>query len=149
MKKRFDNTKQLSRRFGKKQIKQQLIDSLGFNKKIDKEDLNMLADKVNDCQEVLNIIKECEDIIKTNRKNIICFSYQQGKFFKKFKENRKFKNLAEQFKITKGTTIFKKNIVKLINKYLKMMASSITLNFSKSYYKDIKNICKESHKFFR
>ena len=108
MKKRSDNTKQLSRRFGKKQIKQQLIDSLGFNKKIDKEDLNMLADKVNDCQEVLNIIKECEDIIKTNRKNIIRFSYQQGKFFKKFKENRKFKNLAEQFKITKGTTIFKK-----------------------------------------
>ena len=110
----------------------------------------MHADRVNGCQEALNIIKECEDIIIiTNRKNIICFAYQQGKVLKKFKENRKFKNLAEQFKITKGTTIFKKNIVKLINKYLKMMASSITLNFSKSYYKDTKNICKESHKFFR
>ena len=66
----------------------------------------MLADKVNDCQDVLNIIKECEDIIKINRKSIICFSYQQGKVFKNFKENGKFKNLPEQFKITKGTTIF-------------------------------------------
>ena len=36
----------------------------------------MRADRVKDCQEALNIIKECEDIIKTNRKNIICFAYQ-------------------------------------------------------------------------
>ena len=50
----------------------------------------MSADRVKDCQEALNIIKECEDIIKGNRKNIICFTYQQGKVFKKFKENRKF-----------------------------------------------------------
>ena len=36
----------------------------------------MRADRVKDCQGALNIIKECEDIIKTNRKNIICFAYQ-------------------------------------------------------------------------
>ena len=103
----------------------------------------MHADRVNGCQEALNIIKECEDIIIiTNRKNIICFAYQQGKVFKKFKENRKFKNLAEQFKITKGIIIFKINIVKLIDKYSKMMTSSITLNFLQSYYKDIENICR-------
>ena len=58
-----------------------------------------------------------------------------GLSFLKIKDNRKFRNLAEQFKITKGTTIFKINIAKLINKYLKMMTSSITLNFLKSYYK--------------
>ena len=87
MKKHSDNTKQLSRRLGKEQIKQQLIDSLGFNENIDKEEIIMCGDRVKDCQEVLNI-KECEDIIKTNGKNIICFAYQQGKVFKKFKEER-------------------------------------------------------------
>ena len=35
----------------------------------------MHASKVNDCQEALNNTKEFEDIIKTNRKNIICFAY--------------------------------------------------------------------------
>ena len=103
------------RRIGEEQIKQQLIDSLGFNENIDKEELNMRADRVNDCQEALNIMRECEDIIKTNRKKL----YQQGKVLRKFKENRKFKNLAEKFKITKGTIIFKINIVKLIYKISK------------------------------
>ena len=72
----------------------------------------MHSDRVKDCQEVLNIIKGYEDIIKKNKKNIICFAYQQGKVFKKFKENRKFKNLAGQLKITKSTIIFKINIDK-------------------------------------
>ena len=41
-----------------------------------------------------------------------------------------------------GTITFKVNIVNLVDKYSKMMTPSITLNFLKSYYKDIKNICK-------
>ena len=92
-------------------------------------------------EEAVNIIKEFEDIIKTNKKSIISFSYQQGKVFRKCKEYRKFKSLVERFKITKGTFIFKINIVKLADKYPKMMISSITLNFLKSNYKDIKKIC--------
>ena len=72
----------------------------------------MCADRVKDCQEALNIIKEYNDIIKKNKRNIICFAYQQGKVFKKFKENRKFKNLAGQLKITKSTIIFEINIDK-------------------------------------
>ena len=61
-------------------------------------------------------MKEYEDIIKTNKKNIIFFVYQQDEVFRKFKENRKLKNLVERFKITKGTIIYKINIVKLIDK---------------------------------
>ena len=45
MKKRPEGIKQLSRRLGKEQIKQQLIDWLGYNKNIDKEDLRMRADR--------------------------------------------------------------------------------------------------------
>ena len=36
------------------------------------------------------------------------------------------------------------NIVELENKHPKMLKSSITLNFLKSYYKDIKNVCDEN-----
>ena len=41
----------------------------------------MLADRVKDCQQTLEIMKECDDIIKIKKKNIICFAYQQGKIF--------------------------------------------------------------------
>ena len=79
-----------------------------------------------DCQEALKIIKESENIIKTNKKNIIRFAYKQGK--------TKFKKLVG---INKSTIIFKINIVKLADQYPKMLTSSVTLNFSKSYHKDI------------
>ena len=49
-------------------------------------------------EKTVNIIKEYEDIIKTNNKNIISFAYQQGKVFRKFKENRKLKVLFNNLK---------------------------------------------------
>ena len=48
-----------------------------------------------DYEEAMNIIKEYQDIIKINKKNIIFFAYQQGKVFRRFKENGNFKNLLE------------------------------------------------------
>ena len=51
-----------------------------------------------DYQEAMDIIKEYEDIIETNKKNIICFAYQQGKVFRNFKENRKFRQLLNNLK---------------------------------------------------
>ena len=51
-----------------------------------------------------------------NKKKIICFAYEQGGIFKKSKEDTKFKNLVEQFRINKSTIIFKINIVKLVDK---------------------------------
>ena len=55
----------------------------------------------------MKIIKKWENIIKTNKKKIISFAYEQGKSFKKIKEDKEFKNLVEQFRINKGTIIFK------------------------------------------
>ena len=117
-----------------------MLDSLVYNVNINTEDLNERENRVEDYKEAMNIIKKTEDVIKTNRKNTIFFAYQQGKDYRKFKENRKFKCLVEWLKMTKGTVIFKINIVKLVDKYPKMMTSSVTLNFLKRYYKDIKNI---------
>ena len=46
--------------------------------------------------------------------------------------------------MTKGTIIFKIIPFKVVDKYPKIMTLSVTLNFLKGYYKDIKNICKEN-----
>ena len=43
----------------------------------------------------------------------------------------------------------KKNIIQLVGKYPKMMKASVTLNFLKIYYKDIKNVCKENEEDFK
>ena len=120
-----------------------MLDSF-VHDEINKEELSARADNVKNCQEVVKIIKECENIIKKNKKNIIRFACEQGKILKKFKENAKFKDLVKQFGINKSTIIFKINIVKLADKYPKMLTSSVTLNFLKSYHKDIKSICKEN-----
>ena len=52
------------------------------------KDLKERANRVEGYDEAMNIIKEYEDTIKTNKKYIISFAYQQGKVFRKFKENR-------------------------------------------------------------
>ena len=72
-----------------------MIDSLVYNVNINTEDLNERENRVEDYKEAMNIIKKTEDVIKTNRKNTIFFAYQQGKDYRKFKENRKFKCLVE------------------------------------------------------
>ena len=86
---------------------------------INKEDLSAIVDAIENYQEAMEIIKECENIIKMNKKKIIGFAYEQVKIFKKFKEDTNFKNLVEQFGISKSTIIFKINIVKLVDKYKK------------------------------
>ena len=122
LKKDSDGIKQSSR-LSKEKVKKRLIDSVDNNANINTEELNKCADRVKGYEEATNIIKEYREIIKTNKNNIVFIAYQQGK------ENRKFKSLVEQFKITKVTIIFKNNFVKLVEKYPKMMTSSVTLNF--------------------
>ena len=61
----------------------------------------------------------------------------------KIKDKKKFIKLVNELKVHKNTIIFKINIFKLINKRPKLM-SSVTLDFLKNYYKDIKQICNEN-----
>ena len=127
--KKHSNAVKQSRRLNKEQIKKWLLDSLVYNGHINKDDLSARVDTIKDRQEGIKIVKECENIIKTNKKKIISFAYEQRKIFKKFKEDIKFKNLVEQFRINKRTIIFKINIVKSVDKYSKMLISSVTLSF--------------------
>ena len=75
------STKQSSRRLSKEDIKKRIMESLLYNESINTEDLNERAYKAESYEEVMVIIKEYEDTIKTNKKNLIFFAYQEGKRF--------------------------------------------------------------------
>ena len=121
-----------------------MIDSL-FDKDIIKTGkLNEKADKVENPEDATAIIKQYEDIIRTKKNNIISIAYHQGKVFKRFKDKEKFIKLVNEFKVHNSTTIFKINIVKLIDNHPILMKSSVTLGFLKNYYKDIIQICNEN-----
>ena len=92
------------------------------------------------------VIKEYEHIIWTKKKGIISIAYHEGKVFKRCKDKEKFIKLVNVFKVHKSTIVFKTNIFKLIEKYPKLMKSSIGLGFSKNYCKDI-IICEKNSKF--
>ena len=109
------------------------MDSLVYNENIDRESLNEQTNIVEIYEEAMDIPKEYEAVIKTNKKDLILFKCQQDKVFWKFRENRKIKSLVEQIKITNCVIIFKMNIVELVDKYPKVMTSSVALNFLKSY----------------
>ena len=79
-----------SDRLSKKEIKKQLIDSLVYNENINTADLNKREDRVKDYEDAMNIIKEYEDIIKANKRNIKFSAYQEVKFLESL---RKIENL--------------------------------------------------------
>ena len=82
------------------------------------------------------------------KKGIINIAFHQGKVFKTFKDKEKFISLVNKLGIHKTTIIFKINVFKLIDKYPKLLKSSIGLGFLKNYYKDIEEICMENAKEF-
>ena len=61
------------------------MDSLAYNENINTDDLNKRVNRVDSYEEVMDIIKKHEDIIETNKKNVIFVEYQQGKVFRKVK----------------------------------------------------------------
>ena len=79
--KKYPNVVKQSKRLKKEQIKKQLLDSFVYNENITKEDLSAWVDTVEDYEEAMKIIEEYENIIKTSKKNIILFAYEQGKIF--------------------------------------------------------------------
>ena len=79
---------------------------------------------------------------------MIVVAFYQGKIFKHSKEKEKFQQMVGKLKIHKNTIVFKINVFKLIEKYPKLMKSSVTLTFLKNYFKDIKQTCKENSREF-
>ena len=111
-------------------------------------DLNKEAEKIQDLEQEVQIIKQYQDIIKTKNKGNINVAYHQGQVFNRFKEKEKFAKLVSELGIHKTTIIFRINVFKLCKKHPKLLKSPIGLGFFKNYHKDIKAICEEYEKDF-
>ena len=103
------------------EIKKQLLESIVINEVVESEELNREAEEVQDPEEAAMVIQKYERIIKTKKKEMISITYHQGKVFKKFKDKEKFITLVSQLGIHKNTIIFKINVFKLCERYLKLL----------------------------
>ena len=137
-----------AKRPSKEKMKKQLLESMIIGKVLKSEDLNKEAEETQEPEEAAEVIKRYEDIIKTKKTGIITITYHQGKVFKRFKEKEKFVKLVNELGIHKNTIIFKINVFKFCEKYPKLQRSSLGLGLFKSYYKDVKAVCKENEKDF-
>ena len=74
---------------------------------IEDDNLKKKAGEVQEPEKAAEVIKEFENTIKNNKKDIILVAYYQRKIFKKFKDKEKFITLVNKLKIHK-TTIYLK-----------------------------------------
>ena len=104
------------------------------------------SNKPDKFKDAVAIIKAYKEIIRTQKKKIVCIVYTKRYLFFiiRFKENESFVKIINDFRVRKSTMIFKVNIVKLGDKYQRMKNSLLFLSFIKSYFKTIKEICKEN-----
>ena len=133
------------KRLKKDEIKEQSLNSITDIEKVDTEELNEPADKVENFEDIVIIVKEYEDIIRTKKKTL-CIAYHQGKVFRRFTEKEKFLKLVKEFKVHYAMMMmtFKINIVKLIKEHSKLIKSSATSSFLKIYFVDIQEMCEEN-----
>ena len=132
------------KRLSKEEIKKQLLESMIIDENLEFDDLNKEAEEIQDPEKAAEIIKWYEEIIKTKKKEIINVACHQGNVFKRFKEKEKFAKLVSKLGIHRTTSIFTINVLKLCEKYPKLLKSSIGLGFFKNYHKYIKAICEEN-----
>ena len=126
-----------------------MLESITINNAVEIEKLNKRAERVEKPEDAAVIIKKYEQILCVKRNGNISIAFHQGKIFKQFKEKEKFQEMVGKLNIHKSTIIFKVNVFKLIEKYPKLMRSSVTLTFLKDYLKDIKKVCEENLSEFR
>ena len=110
----MDNKK--TKRLSKEEIKRKLLDSMTIDEIVEFDDLDKEAEKIEDLEKAVEIIKRYEDIIKTKNKGIINVAYHQGQVFKRFKEKEKFATFVSELRIHKTIIIFRIDIFKLCKK---------------------------------
>ena len=89
------------------------------------------------------LVGRIECIMKSKENNILILAYHQGVIFKKFKENSKFTGAITNLKVGKATINSKIGIIRFLDDCLKMRKSSVSLNFLKSNFRIIKEVCRE------
>ena len=87
------------------------------------EDIENTAKNGKISEEAMEVVKEIEKIITSNKCIILWPAYQQGQIFERFKLNDNFINMVNKLGISKSFMVFKVSIVKFLNKYPKMKKS--------------------------
>ena len=126
-----------------------MLESITINNTVETDEINKRANKVEKPKDAVDIIKEYEESLRAESKGIIVVAFYQRKIFKSCKEKEKFIQMLGRMKIHKSTITFKINVFQLIEKYPKLMRSSVTLTFLKNYLKDIKKVCEENSREFQ
>ena len=65
-------------RLSKEEIKNKLLDSMTIDEVVEFDDLNKEAEEIQDPEKAAEIIKRCENIIKTKKKGILNVAICQG-----------------------------------------------------------------------
>ena len=97
------------------------------------EDIEKTAKYVKSSEETVEAVNEMEDIIKSDKCNVLWLAYQQDQIFG----------------ISKSAIVFKISIVKFINKYPIMKNYSLFLHFLKNIFKIIQKNCHENDSKFK
>ena len=127
-----------------KQLKEWIICNENVNKDIEES-----ARKVKNSEEVAEVVKDMEKIIKSNKCSILWLTYQQGKIFAKLKVNDKFIDMVNRFGISKSRMVFKTSFVRFLNNFPRMKKSLLSLQFLKNNFKIIKEIYQEKASEFK
>ena len=77
------------RRLSLDEIKQKLVESMIIvNDTVENDELKKKANGTEEPEKAAEVIKECENIIKTNKKGIVRVAYYQGKVSKRLKTRK-------------------------------------------------------------
>ena len=75
-------------------MEKQLIESMVMNEVMETDELNKQVEEVQKPEDAADLIKQYEDIIRTQKKGIINIAFNQGKVFKKLKDKEKLRSLS-------------------------------------------------------
>ena len=93
------------------------------------QDIENTAKRAKSSEEAMEVVKEIEKIIRSNKCNILWVAYQQGRIFEIFKLNDNFINVVNIFRISKSTLVFKISIEKFLNRHPRIKKLSLSLHF--------------------
>ena len=143
-----DETRKTSSKSSRTIIIEKLRESF-LSEEIESKVVEKLSKTVDNPDDAAELIKKIDKIIKIKKNNILTLAYHQGIIFRKFKINNRFTSAVTEFKVSKTIINFKIDIVKFIDKYLKMRISCISLFYLKNNFRVIKEVGQEHAREFQ
>ena len=96
------------------------------------------AEKASTYNDRNSTVKEYGNIIRSSQKKwILSVLICHGKIFKSFIDSERFKERVTELVVSKYTVYFKIKILKILEKYEELKASSLSVNLIKSYLKTV------------